>query len=258
MWSTKTFGHYLVTRFYYKAPVERQSLNFQCLMGCCCSGAKSCPIIFDPMDWMQHTRLPCPSLSPRVCSNSWPLSWWCHPTISSSVVPFSSFIQSFQASESFPMSQLFTSGGQSIGVPALASVLPKNTQNWSTLEWTGWISLQSKGLSRVFSNTTVQKHQFFGAQLSSWSNSHIHIWPLEKPQPWLDGPLLTKWSFCFLVYWLSFKGASYFNFMDAVNICSHFGAHKNKVCHCFHCLPIYLPWSNGTGCCDLCFLNTEL
>ena len=133
MWNTKTFGHYLVTRFYYKAPVERQSLNFQFLMGYCCSGAKSCPIIFDPMDWMQHTRLPCPSLSPRVCSNSWPLSWWCHPTISSSVVPFSSFIQSFQASESFPRSQLFTSGGQSIGVPALASVLPMNTQDWSPL-----------------------------------------------------------------------------------------------------------------------------
>ena len=99
----------------------------------------------------------------------------------SSVIPFSSCHQSLPASESFPMSQLFTWGGQSTGVSALASVLPMNTQDWSHLEWTGWISLQSKGLSGVFSNTTVQKHQFFGAQLSSQSNSHIHTWPLEKP-----------------------------------------------------------------------------
>ena len=107
--------------------------------------------------------------------------WWCHPAISSSVVPFSSCPQSLPSSESFPMSQLFAWGGQSIAVSALASVLPKNTQDWSPLEWTGWISLQSKGLSRVFSNTTVQKHQFFSAQLSSQSNSHIHTWPQEKP-----------------------------------------------------------------------------
>ena len=119
----------------------------------------------------QHTRPPCPSPTPGVHSNSCPSSWWCHPAISSSVVPFSSCPQSLPASGSFPMSQLFTSGGQSIGVSALASVLPMNTHNWSPLEWTGWISLQSKGLSRVFSNTTVQKHQFFGAQLSSQSNS---------------------------------------------------------------------------------------
>ena len=107
--------------------------------------------------------------------------WWCHPTISSSVSPFSSCPQSFPTSGSFPMSQLFPSGGQSIGVSVSASVLLKNTQDWSPLEWTGWISLQSKGLSRVFSNTTIQKHQFFGAQFSSQSNSHIHTWPLEKP-----------------------------------------------------------------------------
>ena len=106
---------------------------------------------------------------------------WCHSAISSSVVPFSSCPQSLPASESFPMSQLFTWGGQSIGVSALASVLPMNTQDWSPLECIGWISLQSKGLSRVFSNTTVQKHQFFSAQLSSQSYSHIHTWPLEKP-----------------------------------------------------------------------------
>ena len=123
----------------------------------------------------QHTRPPCPSPTPGVHSNSCPSSWWCHPAISSSVVPFSSCPQSLPASEPFPVSQLFTWGGQSIGISALASVLPKNTQDWSPLEWTGWISLQSKGLSRVFSNTTVQKHQFFGAQLPSQSTlTSIH------------------------------------------------------------------------------------
>ena len=129
----------------------------------------------------QHARAPCPSPTPGVHSDSHPSICWCHPAISSSVVPFSSCPQSFPASESFPMSQLFTWGGQSTGVSALASFFPKNTQDWSPLEWAGWISLQSKGLSRVFSNTTVQKHQFFGAQPSSRSNSHIHTWPLEKP-----------------------------------------------------------------------------
>ena len=129
----------------------------------------------------QQARLPCPSQTPRVYSDSCPLSRWCHPTISSSVVPFSSCPQSLPASGSFPMSQLFSWGGQSTGVSASASVLPMNTQDWSPLAWTGCISLQSKGLSRVFSNITVQKHQFFSAQLSSQSNSHIHTWPLEKP-----------------------------------------------------------------------------
>ena len=129
---------------------------------------------------LQQARPPCPSPTPRVHSNSCPSSRWCHTAISSSDILFHSCPQSLPASESFPVSQLFTWGGQSIAVSALASVLPKNTQDWS-LEWTGWISLQSKGLSRVFSNTTVQKHQFFGAQLSSQSNSHIYTWPLEKP-----------------------------------------------------------------------------
>ena len=129
----------------------------------------------------QHARPPCTLPIPRVYPNSCPLSRWCHPTISSSVIPFSSCPQSFPASESFQMSQLFASGGQSIGVSASASVLSMNTQDWSPLGWTGWISLQSKGLSRVFSNTTVQKHQFFGTQLSSQSHSHIHTWLLEKP-----------------------------------------------------------------------------
>ena len=130
---------------------------------------------------LQHTRLPCPSPTPGVYSKSCPSSQWCHPTIPASVVPFSSCLQSCPASGSFPMSQFFTSGGQSIRVSASASVLPMNIQDWSPLGWTGWISLQSKGLSRVFSNTTVQKHQLFGAQLSSWSNSHIHTRPQEKP-----------------------------------------------------------------------------
>ena len=128
----------------------------------------------------QHARPPYPSPTPGVHSNSCPSSRWCHPAISSSIVPFSC-CQTLRASESFTMSQLFAWGGQSVGVSALASVLPKNTQDRCPLEYTGWISLQSKGLSRVFSNTTVQKHQFFGAQPSSQSNSHIHTWSLEKP-----------------------------------------------------------------------------
>ena len=124
-----------------------------------------------------HARPPCPSPTPGVHPDSHSLSQWCHPAISS----FSSCPQSLPASESFPMSQLFAWGGQSTGVSALASLLPKTSQGWSPSEWTGWISLQSKGLSRVFSNTTVQKHQFFGTQASSQSNSHIHTWPQEKP-----------------------------------------------------------------------------
>ena len=124
---------------------------------------------------------PCPSPTPRVYSDSCPLSQWCHPTILSSVIPFSSHLQSFPASGSFQMSQFFASGGHSIGVSASASVLPMNIQDWFPLGWTGWISLQSKRLSRVFSNTTVQKHQFFSTQLSLQSSSHIHTWLLEKP-----------------------------------------------------------------------------
>ena len=129
----------------------------------------------------QHTRPPCPSRIPGVYSNSCPSSRWCHPAISSSVVPFSTCPQSLPASGSFLINQLFTWGGQSIGVSASASVLPMNTQDWSLLGWTGWNSLQSRGLSRVFSNTTVQKHQFFSTQLSLWINSHIDTWLLEKP-----------------------------------------------------------------------------
>ena len=131
--------------------------------------------------WTTACRLPCPSPSPGAYSNSRPLGQWCHPTISSSVVPFTSCPHSFPVSGSFLMSLLFASGGQTMGASASASVLSVNIQGWFPLGWTGWISLQSKGLSRVSSNTTVQKHQFFLAQLSSQSNSHIHSWLLEKP-----------------------------------------------------------------------------
>ena len=129
---------------------------------------------------LQHTRLPCPSSTAGAYSNSCPLSRWCHPTISSSVIPFSSCLQSFPSSGCFQMSQFFKSGGQSVGVSVSASFLPMNIQDWFPLEWTGWIYLKSKGLSRVFSNTTVQKHQFFGTQLSLYRNSHIHTWLLEN------------------------------------------------------------------------------
>ena len=142
----------------------------------------SCSVVSESLQphESQHARSPCPSPTPGVHPNPCPSSWWCHPAISSSVVPFSSCPQSFPASRFFQMSQLFASGGQSIGVSASTSVLPMNTQDWSPLGWAGWISLQSKGLSRVFSNTTIQKHQFFSTQLSLWSNSHIHAWLPEK------------------------------------------------------------------------------
>ena len=174
---------------------------------------------------LQHTRLPCPLLSSETCSNSCPLCQWCHLIISSSVVPFSSCSQSFPASGSFPRSQLFTSGGQSIRASASAEVLPVNIQGWFPLGLTGLISLQSKGLSRVFSSTIVQKHQFFGAQPSLRSNSHIHTGLLEKSQLWLHGSLLAKWCLCFLICsglsQLYFQGAS-FNFMTEVTVCSDF------------------------------------
>ena len=161
----------------------------------------SCSVMSDYLrpHGLQHTRLPCPSLTPGAYSNSCPLSWWCHPTISSSVFPFSSCLQPFPAAVSFPMSQFFASGGQNIGASGSASVLPMNIQDWLPLGLIRLNSLLSKGLSRVFSNTTVQKHQFFVAQLSLWHNSHIHTWLLENPQLWLDRPLLAKWGLCFLM-----------------------------------------------------------
>ena len=157
-----------------------QHLRYGCLEYQFSSVTQSCPTLCDPMECMQHARPPCPLPTPRVYSNSCSSSRWCHPTISSSVIPFSSCLQSFPASGSFQMSQLFVSGGQNIGAWASATILPVYIQDWSPLGWSGWISLQSKGLSRVSSNTTVQKHQFFSAHLSLWSSSHIHTWPLGK------------------------------------------------------------------------------
>ena len=146
------------------------------------SAQLSCSVVFDSLQphESQHARPPCPSPTPGVHSNSRPSSSWCHPAISSWVIPFSSCPQFLPASEFFPMSQLFTWGVQSIGASALASFLPKKSQGWSTWKWTGWISLQSKELSKVSSSTTVQKDKFFCAQPPLWSNSHIHTWLLEK------------------------------------------------------------------------------
>ena len=139
-------------------------------------------VMFDSLQShrLQHARPPCPSPTPRTYSNSCTWHWWCDLTISSSIIPFSTCLQSFPASGPFPMNRFFASGGQSIEVSASISVLPMNIQDWFPLGLTGLISLQSKRLSRVFSSTTVQKHQFFSAQPSSWSNSHIHKWLLEK------------------------------------------------------------------------------
>ena len=147
---------------------------------CCCSVPKSCLTLLRHHG-LWHSRLPCPSPSPRVYSNSCPLSQWCYLTISSSATHFSFCLQSFLASGYFPMSQLFTSGGQSIGVSASASVIPMKSQGWFPLGLTGLISLQFKGPSRIFFSTTIPKHQFFSGYLSLWSNSHIHTWLLEKP-----------------------------------------------------------------------------
>ena len=162
---------------------QHDTYDFEIIHLLTCSVQFSHSVMSDSLQpqGLQHTRLPCPSPTPRACSNSCPLSWWCHPTISSSIVPFSSCLQSFPASGSFQISQFFSSGGQSIGASASASVLSMNFQDWFPLGLTGWISLQSKGFSRVFSNTTVQKHQFFSVQLSLESSSHIHTWLLEKP-----------------------------------------------------------------------------
>ena len=161
------------------------------LIQCCCSAAHAAVSHSLRPRGPQHAMLPCLSPSPGACSNSHPLNEWCHSNISFSVDPFSSCLPSFPVSGSFPMSWPFTSEGQ--GIEASAWVLPMNPQGWIPLGWTGLISLQPRGLSRVFSNTTVQKHQFFGAQPSLWSNSYIHTWLLEKPQLWLYGPL-TVWQ----------------------------------------------------------------
>ena len=204
------------------------------------------------------TRLPCPSPSPSTCSNSCPLSWWYHLTISSSVVPFSSWLQSSPGSGSFPVNQLFTSGGQSNG--DLASVL-MNIQDWFPLRLTGWISLQFQGLSIVFSNTTAQKHQLFSTQLSLWCNSHIHILPLEKTRLWLQTFAGNAVSLLFnmpsrLVI-AFFQGATVLYFQGCSHHLQWFWSQENKVFHYFHCFPIYLPWRDGTRCHHLHFMNVE-
>ena len=189
-----TYSHCYLRRFLF--PLLGTTAQFSKVASALISNMLKQPVLstvvsnsFGPHE-SQHTRPPCPSPTPEVHPNSCPSSRWCHPAISSSVIPFSSCPQSHPTSESLLMSwlfiwggHLFIWGGQSVGISALASVLPKNTQDWSPLGWTGWTSLQSKGLSRVFSNTTVQKHQFFGTQLSSQSNFHIHIWPPETNIP---------------------------------------------------------------------------
>ena len=162
----------------------------------------SCSVMSDSL-WphgLQHARPPCPTPAPGLYTNSCPSSWWCHPAISSSVIPYS-YLQSFPAG-SFPVSWLFASGGQSIGTSASASVLPVNIPDWFPLGLTDLISLLSKGLWRVFSTTTIWRHQFFSAQPSLWCNSHIHTWLQEKPELWLYGSLPAKWCLCFLIHCL--------------------------------------------------------
>ena len=210
---------------------------------------------------LQPARLPCPS-PPWSLLKLMSICQWCYLTISSSVIPFFSHHQSFPALGSFPVGQLFVSGGQSIGVSASASVLSINIQDWFPLGWTGWFSLQFKGLSRVFSNITVQKHQFFGTQPSLWSNSHIHTWLLGKPI------ILTRWTFVGKVMSLlfnmlsrlviAFRPRSKRLLISQLQSPSAVILELQKiVSHCFHCFPIYLPWSDGTGCHDLSFLNVE-
>ena len=212
---------------------------------CCCSLSKLCPTLCGPRG-LQHTRLLCPPLSPGVCSNSCPFSQWCYLTISSSFTPFSFCLQSFPAAGSFSRSWLFASGGPSIG---------------ASLGLTALISLLSKGLSRVFSSTIIQKHQFFGVQVFMVQLSHPYM-TTGKTVALTIWTLATKWCLCFLIccldlsYFPSKQKAS-FNFMAAVTIHSDFGAQENKICHCFHFFPFYLPWSDGTGCHDLSFLNVE-
>ena len=205
--------------------------------------------------WLQHSRFPCPSQTPRACSNLSSWSWWCHPTISS-VIPFSSCLQSFPASGSFPVSQFFTLGGQSIGVSASALVLLMNIQDWLFLGWTGWISLQSKGISRVFSNTTVQKHQFFGTQLShpymtTGKTIALTRWTFVDKAMSLLFNMLSRLVIAFLprskrllISWLQSPSAV-------------ISEPKKRNSVSFHCFPIYLTWSGGTGGHDLSSLNVE-
>ena len=210
---------------------------------------------------LQHVRLPCLSSSPKACSNSYPLSRWCHPTISSSAVPFSSCLQSFPASGSFLMSRLFISGGQSIGASASAPVLPMNIQDWSPLGWTGWISLQSKGLSRVFSNTkfksirssalSILVVQFSHSYITTGKIIALTIWTFVGKVMSLLFNILYRFVIAFLprnkhilTSWLQLPSALVLE-------------PKTIVFHHFYCFLIYLPWNDGTRCHDLCFWNVE-
>ena len=228
--------------------------------------------VWENVFWVQKTvlqpaRHPCPLATPRAYSNSSPSCQWCHPTISSSVIPSSSCPQSFPASRSFPMSWLLASGGRSIGTSASASVLPVSIQNWIPLGWTGLISLQSKGLSRVFSNATVQKHQFFGAQLSLSSKSHI----CTVMHPTTGKTMaLTRWTFVSKLMSLPFSMLSrlviafllrrkclLISWLQSLLAVTIWSPKKIKSSHCFHFFPIYLPWSDGTRCHDITLLNVE-
>ena len=210
---------------------------------------------------LQHATPPYPSLSPGACSNSCPLSRRCHPNISSSATPFSFCLQSFPASGSFPMSQLFTSGGQSIEAPA--SVLLMNIQGWFPFRLTVLISLLSRGLWRVFSNTTIQKRQFFGTQPSLQSNSHIHTWLLEKPFLWLYvtiyvGKVMSPLFNTLLRFVITFLPRSKHHLISWLQSPSAVILESKKVVsHCLHCFSTYLPWSDRNGWHDLCFLNVE-
>ena len=213
--------------------------------------------------WTAFTSLPCPSLSPRVCSNSYPVSQWCYLTISSSAGLFSFCLQSFPASGYFPMSRRFTSGGQSIRTSASASVLSMNIQGWFPLGFTSLISLLFKGFSRVFSSTTIQKQHFFSPQSSLWSNSHICTMTTGKSIALTIQTFFSKVmsllfnmlsrlviaflprSKCLLISWLRSPSTVILE------------SKKIKICHCFHLFPSYLPWSDGTGCHDVSFLNVE-
>ena len=207
--------------------------------------------------WLQHATPPCPSPSPKVCPSSCPLHWWCRPAISSSDTLFSFCPQSFPASGTFPVSQLFASDDQNTGVSTWASVLPTSVQGWSPLRLTCLI-LQPKGLSGVFSSTIVRRHQFFGALTSLWSSSHNCTWPLGRPKPWLYRPFWQSNVSAFQhTLWVchSFpaKKQAFSDFMAVVTIFSDFRAQEEKICHSLHFRPLYLPWSDGAGCHDLFF-----
>ena len=209
---------------------------------------------------LQHARFPCPSPALGACSNSRPLNQRCHPTILSSVVPFSFFLQSFLASGSFPVSWLFTSNGKSIRASASASVLPMNIQGWYSSGLTGFISLQSQGLSRVFSNTTVWKASvlrhspFFMVQLSLISLSFIHDYWKNHSFNFVGKvmSLLLNTLSSFIMAFLPRSRHLLILYLQSPST-----SQENKVCHCFHCFPIYFPWSDRTRCHDLHFLNVE-